>query len=112
MLHMERMSSIRDRIVSRLLQTSFLKCKPKPSKGVELLELLKQGEMQMLTEIADTPNDQRLTRQQMKGILDAQETRTTDKELATFMSRAHFETFLTESPEDQATAQTAKTLEI
>lgn len=110
--HMERMSGIRERIITRLLKTSFLKGKPKQQVGVDILDMLMSGEIEMLQKLSDMPDDQRILRAEMNAMLSAQNTQTTDDELEKFMDREEYEEFLKESPEDQATAQTAKTLQV
>ena len=65
-----------------------------------------------LAEIAEQDPDQRMERQEMWEIMDAQHTHTTDKELKKFMSRSAYDKWTKDSPADQQTAQTAKTLVI
>jgi len=106
------MESIRERISERLLKSSFRKGKPKMEKGLKMLQLLKTGELSMLKELANMDPMARITRAEINAILAKQETETTDEALEEFMDRAAHQEFLKESPEDQATAQTAKTLAI
>jgi len=112
MLHIERMSGIRERITNRLLKTSFLKGKAKVGKGRALLQLLIEGELKMLQHLTEISDDARISHRQMMDIMDKQPCHTTDAALSEFMDRNEFAEFLKESPEDQATAQTAKTLQI
>ena len=42
--HMEAVSSVRNRIMKRLLGSRFLKGKPKPKEGDKLLDVIEKGE--------------------------------------------------------------------
>jgi hypothetical protein len=110
--HIEKMENIRERITERLLRSSFRKGKPKLEKGRKMLQLLQTGEISMLKELSNMDPVARMTRAEINAILDRQDTETTDDALENFMNRAEYAEFLKESPEDQATAQTSKTLQL
>ena len=114
--HMEAVRTIRQRIMSQLLTCTFIKGSPKPKEGRRLLQVIENGEKQVLKQImsmmsGDDDNESRITRQKMQSLMDEQHTHTTDKALNEFMKRSSYDKYLQESPEFQATSQTAKTLQ-
>eukprot|EP01046_Picozoa_sp_COSAG06_P010581 COSAG06_NODE_580_length_14025_cov_11.644478_5_plen_828_part_00 len=110
--HMEQISSVRNRIIRRLRGSKFLKGKPKPDEGERLLTLVKNGEIVMLSQLVERDAMDRLTASQVWEKVNAFKTHTTDKELTEFLDREAFAEYLKDSPADQATSQTAKTLVI
>ena len=113
--HMEVVKSIRKRIKDRLEKTKILKGKKKLKKGLKELELVEQGEFQILSALktqdeADAGHETRLSRAEIQGLLNQFKTETADRELEAFMDRDAFREFEKEAGCDQETAQTAKTL--
>lgn len=113
--HMEVVKSIRKRIRERLQKTKILKGKKKIKKGMKQLQLVENGEFEILSKLklkddADVGNETRLTRKEIQALLDQYKTETADRELAAFMDRDAFNAYTKLSPWNQQTAQTAKTL--
>ena len=115
--HMEVVKSIRKRITTRLIKTKIIKGKRKLKKGMKELDLVENGEFQMLSKLrrqdeADVGHETRLTRKEIQQLLDQYRTETADKEFSAFMDRKAFREYLEEPKQRQQTAQTAKTLVI
>lgn len=109
-LHMEMITSVRRRIMTRLLGSKFLKGTPNPDAGTKLLRIIQHGELVVLSQLVEKNAHDRLSRSEIWDMMNAQHTHTTDKQLKDFMSRSAFELYLKESAADQATAQTARTM--
>lgn len=112
--HMELVKSIRRRIQDTLEKTKMVRGKSDPQAGKRMLDKANLGEVEVLKLLAKRAASEPICVTEMQGMLAAQghDMLMSAADLDSFVDRADFEALQLLDPAHQATAQTARTLNI